>query len=300
MRRRPFLRTLSTLTASAVGLTILNPFEVGRAVGSVYRTRLTETPSGPPDSPLANGSRRLQDGVYRLSYEWRDHRARQWHVDFAVDQTAYTDAEARSWGYLQAFRAARTNSHASRLGKQLADATVEYRSSVAVDSLTAADRLERAVRFVAGLEYVVDPDSKGIPEYHRLPEETLVDGRGDCKDLTYLLAGMLSQPPFGYRTAMVLLPEHMLVGVHHADLPVGYADAPRLPDGEHVAIESTSARPIGTFRDEPVLAIYDGGFRYVDHAAVAETTGQFLRDPTSFEVVANARTVPQNRPTFGR
>ena len=289
MRRRRLLRKLGTLTAGAVGSTILNPFEVGRAAGSVYRTRLAETPSGPPDSPLANGARRLQDGVYRLTYEWLDHNARRWQLDFAVDQTAYTDAEARSWGYLQAFRAARTNSHAGRLGERLASATPQGPSSVSSDALTAADRLERAVGFVAGLEYAVDPDSKGVPEYHRLPEEMLVDGRGDCKDLTYLLAGMLSQPPFGYRTAMVLLPEHMLVGVHHADLPAAYADAPRLPDGEYVAIESTSTRPIGEFRDEPVLAIYDGGFCYVDHAAVAETTGRFLRDPTSFEVVGNLR-----------
>ncbi len=289
MKRRRLLRKLGTLTAGAVGSTILNPFEVGRAAGSVYRTRLTETPSGPPDSPLTNGSRRLQDGVYQLTYEWLDHNARRWQLDFTVDQTAYTDAEARSWGYLQAFRAARTNSHAGRLGERLTSATPQGPSSVASDALTAADRLERAVGFVAGLEHVVDPDSKGVPEYHRLPEETLVDGRGDCKDLTYMLAGMLSQPPFGYRTAMVLLPEHMLVGVHHADLPAAYADAPRLPDGEHVAIESTSARPIGEFRDEPVLAIYDGGFRYVDHAAVRETAGRFLRDPTSFEVVDNLR-----------
>ncbi len=296
MRRRPLLRKFGTLTAGAVGSTILNPFEVGRAVGSVYRTRLAETPSGPPDSPLANGSRRLQDGVYQLTYEWLDHRARRWHLDFAVDRTAYTDAEARSWGYLQAFRAARTNSHANRLGERLAGATLRCCSMT--NSLTAADHLERVVGFAVGLEYIVDPDSKGVPEYHRLPEETLVDGRGDCKDLTYLLAGILSQPPFGYRTAMVVLPEHMLVGVHHADLPAAYADVPRLPDGKHVAVESTSNRPIGTFRDEPVLAIYDGGFSYVNRTAIAETTGRFLRDPTSFEVVANARAIPQNRSHF--
>lgn len=286
MRRRPFVRKLGTVTAGAVASTILNPFEVGHAVSSVYRSRLAESPTGPPETLPKSGDRQLRNGLYQLRYAWTDSTARRWQMVFEVDHTAYTAAEARSWGYLQAFRAARSDSHARRMGNQLETATLSSESTAG--SLATADRLRRAVGFVTSLEYAVDADSKGLPEYHRTPVETLVDGRGDCKDLTYLLAGILSQPPFEYRTAMVLLPEHMLLGVHADDLPAADSDAPRLPDGEYVAIECTTNRPIGEFRDAPVLAIYDGGFRYVDETALADTTSRFLREPTSFDVVANA------------
>ena len=286
MRRRPFLRKLGTLTVGAVASTVLNPFEVGRAVSAVYSNRLVDSPNGPPGTPPASGDRQHRNGRYRLQYEWTDTKRRRWQTAFAVDHAAYTAAEERSWGYLQAFRVARSDSHARRLGQQLETATPRRPSTT---DLTAVDRLKRAVGFVTALEYAVDPDSKGVPEYHRTPVETLVDGRGDCKDLTYLLAGILSQPPFAYRTAMVLLPEHMLLGVHGGDLPAAHGEAPRLPDGEHVAVECTTNHSIGEFRDAPVLAIYDGGLQYVDHDAVAETTGRFLRDPTSFDVVDNLR-----------
>lgn len=286
MRRRLFLRRLGKrATAGALLTTILNPFETSRSLASVYRNRIAGSASGLPGGSLSNGSRRLRDGVYQLHYEWTDSTIRWWQLAFEIDRSVYTDAEEQSWGYLQAFRVARTNPTANRLGQQLATATPT--SGPVDDTLTAADRLERAVGFVSSLEYAVDPDSKGVPEYHRTPEETLVEGRGDCKDLTYLLAGMLSQPPFDYRTAMVLLPEHMLVGVHTDDLPAAYDDVPTLPDGEFVAIESTSSRPIGEFVEKPVLAIYDGGLAYADTAAISETTGRFLRDPTAFDVVAN-------------
>lgn len=128
-----------------------------------------------------------------------------------------------------------------------------------------------------------------MPESHRTVEETLVDGGGDCKDLTYLLVGVLSQPPFGYRTTMVFLSEHMLAGVHKDDLPGAYADAPTLPGDEYVAIESSSSQPVGSFRDKPVLAIYDDGFEYIDRPAVIRTAGEFARDPTEFRIVANLR-----------
>lgn len=286
MKRRLFLQRLGKqATAGAVLSTLINPFEVGRSADSVYRNRLVDTPSGPPDSPLTNGSRRLSDGIYQLHYEWIDTTGWRWQIAFNIERRIYTDAEAQSWGYLQAFRAAQTNPTARRLGEQFATATPA--SGSVGDTLTAADHLECVVGFVTALEYAVDPDTKGVPEYHRMPEETLVDGQGDCKDLTYLLAGILSQPPFEYRTAMVLLPGHMLLGVHSADLPAAYDDVPTLPDGEFVAIETTPSWPIGTFTERPVLAIYHNGFSYVDTAAIGKTTRRFLRDPTAFDVVAN-------------
>ena len=284
MKRRSFLtKSGKRITLGGLLSVVFNPFELTRAVGSFYIHR-QQNPRVPRGGPLQNGSRQLREETFQLEYEWRDRHSRQWQLDFEIDRAAYVEAAEKSWGYLQAFSTARSNSHARQLGEALSTATA--RRSPA-DNLSRAEQLEQAVGFVAAIEYSVDHDSKGVVEYHRTPEETLVDGNGDCKDLTYLLAGILSQPPFAYRTAMVILPEHMLVGVHTADLPAVYNDAPRLPNDEYVAIESTADRPIGEYRDKPVLAIYDRGFSYVDHDAIAETTGNFIRNPTSFEVVTN-------------
>ena len=222
-----------------------------------------------------------------MRYEWQDGTGRCWEVEFDIDRETYRTAADRSWGYLTAFSAARTNQHAKRVGESVDTATPICQ--LIYEPLTAAERLERAVAFVRGLEYAVDPDSKSTVEYHRTPEETLIDGRGDCKDLTYLMAGILSQPPFNYRTAMVILPEHMLLGVDSDNLPSEYDDVPTLPGDEYVAIESTANRAIGTYRDEPVLAIYNTGFEYTNPVATASETERFLRNPTEFQIIANIR-----------
>lgn len=222
-----------------------------------------------------------------MQYEWQDPTGRCWEIEFTLDREEYKTAADRSWGYLTAFSAARSNHHAKRVG-ELLDAATPARHPIS-KPVTAAERVERALTFVTGLEYAVDPKSKSTVEYHRTPEETLVDGRGDCKDLTYLMAGILSQPPFNYRTAMVILPEHMLLGVHSDDLPSEYEDMPTLPGDEYVAIETTTNREIGSYRDEPVLAIYNAGFVYTNPAAIATETERFIRNPTDFEVIANIR-----------
>lgn len=283
MQRRTILKTLNRLTVGAVAAVVFNPFETARSVISVYSNALAETPAEPSDAV----TRRATDGAYRMEYKWTDGAATRWRLRVSVERSAYEAATERSRGYLGAFDDARTNRHAGRLAERLETATSTHR--VGNTEPPGVERLERAVGFVRSLEYVVDPESKGIPEYHRTIEETLVDGCGDCKDLTYLLVGVLSQPPFGYRTAMVFLPEHMLVGVHASDLPAGYDDAPTLPGCEYVAIESTSDEPVGEFRDEPVLAVYADGLEQFDRSAVAETAGEFLRDPSEAEFVSNLR-----------
>jgi hypothetical protein len=222
-----------------------------------------------------------------MTYDWTDQLKRRWRSKLSLERSVYTTAAGRSHGYLSAFAAAKKNRYARRLTEQFANASLIVGDPD--EPLSESDRLERAIGFVHSLEYMIDPDSKGVPEYHRTVEETLIDGCGDCKDLTYLLVGILSQPPFKYRTAMVFLPEHMLVGVHKDDLPAAYTDAPTLPTDEYVAIESTSSEPIGTFKDKPVLAIYNDGFEYIDRSAIIETTGEFIRNPTEIQVIANLR-----------
>lgn len=295
MKRRTLLsKTLNRLTAGVVASIVFNPFETARAVGSFYSNAVTEAPTA-ADERSGVASRRATGDRYRMTYEWPGAGAHRWRLQVSVARAAYRAAAKRSRGYLGAFEAARRSRHARRLAGRLEAAEPVFPSGdrsfpgTGGGGLTDRERLDRAVGFARGLSYAVDPESKGVPEYHRTVEETLVDGRGDCKDLTYLLAGILSHPPFGYRVAMVFLPEHMLLGVHRSELPGAYADAPTLPGCEYVAVESTAADPIGEFRDKPVLAVYDDGIEHVDRSATLGTTAEFARDPTEFQFVANMR-----------
>ena len=150
-------------------------------------------------------------------------------------------------------------------------------------------RLERAVEFVRSLKYTTDIASKGVPDYVRTTEETLVDGRGDCEDLAYLLIGILPHPPFEYQTAVVILPGHMLVGVHVDDLPAAYADTPTLPGDRYIAIEGVTSRPIGSFQDELVLLIYNDRVECVNRSGIGDATGDVLRNPSEFQTIADLR-----------
>ncbi|WP_223174404.1 hypothetical protein [Halorubrum xinjiangense] len=221
-----------------------------------------------------------------MTYEWTDRSGREWRLEFPIERSAYREAADEAHGYLSGFEAAKASAHAERLTEALVDASATGRG--ARRSLPESARLEAAIGLVHSLEYVTDAESTGAPDYIRTVEETLVDGCGDCEDLTYLLVGMLSQPAFGYRTAMVILPDHMLAGVHRDDLPAAYADAPTLPGGTYVAIECATSRPVGDFQDEPVLAVYGDGVEYIDRSAIADTGGEFFRDPAQFQTIADA------------
>lgn len=294
MLRRDFLtKALGRVTAAGTVAGIVNPFETGRSVGAFY------TGSGASERPgtgeLENGRRTLDGGTYRLEYNWWTPDHRRCRLRFPVERSTYRAATDRSWGYLSAFDAARSSRTVARLAGQLTSATPVDGASPPADGPGAEsearspprERLATAVAFVRSFEYAVDPETKGTPEYHRDPVETLVDGRGDCKDATYLLGGILSHPPFGYRTAMVFVPEHMLVGVRRADLPED-VDAEALPGTEYVPIEATSDEPIGELSREPLLAVYDRGFEYLDCRGTAATAGHLLSNPSEIDVLTRS------------
>lgn len=282
MQRRTFLsRTLNRVTAGGVVAGILNPFETGRSIKSFYigddtdTTRLVST-------ELKNGWRRRTGDEYRLEYEWgEDLESSRKRVGVTIGRSEYERAARQSLGYVGAFDAARTSPIAKRVATALSD---DVHSSDG-NPLTPQRRLAMVISFVRSFEYATDPDSKGSPEYHRSVAETLVEGRGDCKDLTYLLAGILSAPPFGYRTAMVFVPEHMLVGVRIEDLPNG-ADCDRLADTGYVPIETTSDDPIGELSRDPLIGIHDRGFEYFDHRAVSETAATSVQTPSGTDVIS--------------
>lgn len=284
MRRRGFLT--GALGGGGLGIAAALGGAAHRC-SSVFSRYLNADVRPRPLSSVDGVSRERTGRRYVLTYEWTDRLNRAWRTEFSLPQAAYAEAVREPHGYLGAFEAAKANPHAERLtGRIAASNPFDGRRGAAFSEST---RLERAVGFVRSLAYATDSSSKGVPDYVRTVEETLVDGGGDCEDFAYLLVGMLSQPPFGYRTATVFLPGHMLVGVHSADLPAKYADARTLPGGTYVAIESVRSRPVGLFEDKPVLAIYGDGIEYVDPQAIAETTGDVLRDPSEFQTLADFR-----------
>ena len=283
MKRRELLDTaldrvaLGALVSSVVELSNLRSAALSLSAGEPTRPT-------PIDAESAVSRERTGDD-YVMTYEWTDRPGRKWRLEFPIERPAYREAADEAHGYLSGFEAAKSSAHAERLTEALVDASATGRG--ARRSLPEAIGFEAAIGLVHSLEYVTDGESTGAPDYIRTVEETLVDGCGDCEDLTYLLVGMLSQPAFGYRTTMVILPGHMLAGVHRDDLPAAYADAPTLPGGTYVAIECVMSRPIGDFRDEPVLAVYGDGIEYIDRSAIVNTGGEFFRDPTQFQTIAD-------------
>ncbi|MDZ5811659.1 hypothetical protein U4E84_09925 [Halorubrum sp. AD140] len=287
MHRRRFIRhTVSRIATLVVAAVAIDPIETARAAGSAYAAAGTETPASLPTGVSTGVTREITGDEYLMEYRWDGSVTPGWTLRFGVGRRAYRSAARRTLGYDTAFDAARRNPFARELAAELDTATPTAPPSETM-SLDVR-RFDRAVEFVRSLPYRSDYESQSLPDYHRTVEETLVDGCGDCKDHTYLLAGLLSYPPFEYRTAMVFVPDHMLLGVAKSDLPEAYADAPTLANTNYVAVESVTGEPIGEYDDGPVLAVYDDGFAYLDRSAVADTAVDFLRDPAEFEVVAGA------------
>lgn len=79
------------------------------------------------------------------------------------------------------------------------------------EGLTDEERLSLMISFVQNMEYISDPSSAGQGEYPKYPAETLVDGGGDCEDTSILMASLLES--MGYNVSLLLLPNHMAVGV---------------------------------------------------------------------------------------
>lgn len=264
MRRRDVLRAASS-TGFAGGL-LYRLSESNRAREDIS----AENAESIPETDRTN--RRLVNGTYHLTYTWFDYRERPWEFQHRLDQETYEATQRQPRGMFLSFDRARSSPYGGEIGRDiLARATSS--AVTGVESLTPAERLELVVSFTQSIEYARDEESTGSYDYHRTIEETLVDGVADCKDATYLLAGMLSNPPFDYRTAMVISDSdsavgHMYLGVHRDDLPEPYQSAKTVPGGTYVPIESVSSMPVGEREDFAVLTVYDGGFHYIDIGSI--------------------------------
>lgn len=284
VKRREFLET--ALGQVALGGAVSSVLDLSDLWAMVLSLSASERARPTPINAKGAVAREQTADDYMMTYEWTDLGGREWRLEFPIERSVYREAANEVHGYLSGFEASKASVYAERLTEALVGASTTGEN--VQQSLSESAQLKRAIGLVHSYEYATDMESTGAADYVRTVEETLVDGCGDCEDLTYLLVGMLSQPAFGYRTAMVFLPGHILAGVHKNDLPATYADVPTLPGGTYVAIECTTSRPIGNFRDEPVLAVYRNGVEYIDQSAIVNTGWDFLREPTQFQTIADA------------
>ena len=219
-------------------------------------------PAGPSDRLTTD------EGRYERTFEWSDRLGHRWHMPYAVSKSRYHSVRDRTTDYLRSYAGAQRSPYAAHVAELFLSAQAVTESREASAYSKAQRQLERAVGFVQSFEYAADLESLGRLEYIRSVEESLVDGAGDCKDGTILLAGLLSQPPFEYETALVFMPSHLLLGVHRADLPPAYQNADTVEDSPFVPIETTDRSPIGAVRDETIVAIVGTEYREIDVSAV--------------------------------
>ncbi|WP_440763299.1 hypothetical protein [Natronorubrum sp. DTA7] len=230
----------------------------------------------PPD--WDHYTRRDHEGRYDVSFDWVDSTNTRWKLEHSISKSAYQRALRRKRGYIRTFLESQMNPYSRHLIDSIEASAVRVDENAREDpQLTERDRLERVVGFVQSLEYSEDRDSKDAREYHRTVEESIVDGTGDCKDGTYLLGGLLSQPPFEYETALILMPDHLLLGVHRAALPSGYRGLETVDDSPYVAVETTSRHRIGRYRDDPIVAVIGDSYQTVDPQSTGTTVNTQIR-----------------------
>ena len=73
------------------------------------------------------------------------------------------------------------------------------------------DRVDFVLSFVQSLPYTLDDVTTGYDEFRRYAIETLVEGGGDCEDMTILVASILRG--LGESVALIFTPGHIALGV---------------------------------------------------------------------------------------
>lgn len=145
-------------------------------------------------------------GTYTITHEWM-HNGRPWTCEIKVPVSLYR--------YYQR----RVHKSDDMVQFVLSDYDRQYVRSLVTSfreggesaGYTDRDNLSNVISFVQSLRYATDMDSKWEDEYVRFPVETLVDGVGDCEDMSVLAAAILHE--MGYDVMLVALPDHLALAV---------------------------------------------------------------------------------------
>lgn len=266
------------LTRRAV-LGVLATGGVGLATGCVADAgggKRASDPTEPPTVARPAFSRERREESFRLSYRWR-HDGQEWELDLAVPTARYRSATRANRSLPQCFSDATTNPLAIRIAAELSRAC----AARGVDS--PLGHLRVALSFVHSLQYVADESATGAVEYPKYIEETLVDGGGDCEDLTALLAGVLAGFEFGFDPVLAVFPEHAGLGVDpsavESDTPtVDGCGRPLLYlDAAYQVAAGTIPEPHAS---DGVLAVYDSRWHVCDPSALVGHVRESIDDGT--------------------
>ena len=229
------------------------------AGGAGRRVTAGERLADAPTSVRRDRFARERDGNdLVLQYEWRDSELERWSLAYRLRRSLYEAALNRERGYVRTFEGSLSSPLARDLASAIAsDATRESDGAVAGD-LSRGEWFELLVRFVQDVRYARDFESMDVYEYNRTVEETLVDGVGDCKDKSYLLAGLLSVPPLECDVALCVQPAHVLIAVAASDVPDRIRDVEPIELGgrEYVAIDASFRYDIGDYPNAQITAAY--------------------------------------------
>ncbi|MBO6027092.1 MAG: hypothetical protein J6P73_07585 [Bacteroidales bacterium] len=145
-------------------------------------------------------------GNYKITHEWM-YNGTQWscEINIPVGMYRYYQRRAHKSDDMVQF----VLSDYDR--QYLRGLVTLFRERGAFEGYTDRDNLGNVISFVQSLQYITDMDSKWEDEYVRFPVETLVDGKGDCEDMSVLAAAILHE--MGYDVKLVALPDHLALAV---------------------------------------------------------------------------------------
>jgi len=220
--------------------------------------------------------RRLDGNDYVVTFRWRDIDDTVWSVDYRVRRSTYEAAVATDRGYVETYEKSLTDPLPRSLHTRLRAAArplpddggsvdEELYADATMASLSPGRQFDLLVKFVQGIRYAEDMVGASAYDYQRTVAETLVAGVGDCEDLTYLLAGLLSAA-FDCETALLFQPGHVLLGVDPDDvppLPYEY-ESVTAGDRAYVPVEPSLHVPVGRRPPMPFVAVYGDG-RWLHH-----------------------------------
>jgi transglutaminase-like putative cysteine protease len=236
-------------------------------------------------------SRHLEGNDYVLSYRWQDSTGALWKADYRLRRSTHEAAVAVERGYTTTYEESLSNpvtrdfaatlaENAERISDDARDDTAASGGPATLGSLDAGKRFDALVQFVQGMRYARDAESLDTYDYHRTNEETLVAGGGDCKDLTYLLAGLL-EASFDCGTALLFQAGHLILGVDADGVPsLPYAvDTTKVGGREFLVLDPSLTGPIDFYPDDPFVAAYaDGEWFHADASAAGAGIDDVVRD----------------------
>ncbi len=162
----------------------------------------------PAPAPAANpyADQEYIERTFQWTY-WRfDDITWEWSV--RIPTALYEDYSSRPRPPTADYTLYATDDGDIEIIEDLAATLASYADSLELDEY---ERIHFIAAFAQQIEYAYDIDTKGVDDYGRYPIETLVDQHGDCEDSSILLGKILHT--LGYDVVMVLLPDHMALGV---------------------------------------------------------------------------------------